>query len=109
MNELHSSSDFKSGECHIIQIYLINDTDISDILAVLELNEASYIAGDEENAGSKEGYFTIACEIRARLLQALNKATHFFENNLELLATIAQLKREAATQMNAARHTEEVI
>jgi hypothetical protein len=46
MTEFYPSADFKS-----------------DILAVLELNEASYIAGSEDE---KDGSFTIACEIRAR-------------------------------------------
>jgi hypothetical protein len=44
-----------------------------------------------------------------RLLQALNKATHFFENNLELLATIAQLKRESAAYLQTSRQHEEKL
>lgn len=42
-------------------------------------------------------------------MQALNKATHFFENNLELLATIAQLKRESASHIQNSRRHEEKL
>ena len=61
----------------------------NDISAALELSEE--LLQSPHLLSSVD----LACEVRGRLSQALQRATDFFESNIELLATIASLKREA--------------
>lgn len=80
-----------------------------DICGALELNESCYTtltqaSSDKNNIPSRdsqqkclEEHINMVCGIRARLMQALQKSTNFLESNIELLATIASLKREAST------------
>jgi hypothetical protein len=106
----------------------------NDIFAALELNETCYanlISGkspgcqgdstendqiDLDSISSRNSqhkvsqeHVNMVCGIRARLLQALSKATDFFENNIELLATIASLKREGAVYREEQEKTTQVL
>jgi hypothetical protein len=103
----------------------------NDICAALELNESCYInltQGDNSSGAYSNGndmdsvssrasqekylsqeHISMVCGIRARLMQALEKATDFFENNIELLATIASLKRETAMFRDEQRQTTQVL
>lgn len=64
----------------------------NDIKAALDINEVLY--GDTKEFDSQS--LAMVCEIRARLKQALEKTTQMFECNLELLATITQLRKDNA-------------
>ena len=94
----------------------------NDICAALELNESCYTnllhgeCNDQDSVSSRgsqqkvsQEHINMVCGIRARLMQALTKATDFFENNIELLATIASLKKEAATFREKQRKSTDVL
>jgi hypothetical protein len=90
----------------------------NDLYAALELNESAYAklnsSSDPNEASASACTVTrdqvnIVCEIRARLMQALTKATAFFETNIELLATIATLKKESAIYREKQQCTNDVL
>jgi hypothetical protein len=62
-----------------------------DIMAALNINEALF--GDETKRNDSDS-ISMACEVRGRLRQALEKAGDMFKYNLELLATISSLKKD---------------
>ena len=99
----------------------------NDICAALELNETCYANliqgecnstnGNDMDSISSRGsqqkcpqeHVDMVCGIRARLMEALMKANTFFENNIELLATIASLKREKISFRDEQRQSTEIL